>query len=71
MTQTQKVKRYIDSFGSITPVQAMKDLGIMRLAARINDLEKQGMKLERKMIYDRNRWGDPVHYMKYSKVMQG
>ena len=42
LTQCMKIVKYMNDFGSITPVQAMKDLGVMRLAARISDLEAEG-----------------------------
>ena len=69
MTQTQLVKRFIDNNGSITPLQAMSNFGIMRLAARIKDLEKEGMEFRKTMVCDMNRFGQPVRFMKYSKVM--
>ena len=34
LTQCMKIVKYMHDFGSITPVQAMQDLGVMRLAAR-------------------------------------
>ena len=33
-TQAQRVLDYIDEFGSITQLDALKDLGVMRLASR-------------------------------------
>ena len=41
-TQTQRVLDYIRQFGSITAIDAVRDLGVMRLAARISDLKKEG-----------------------------
>ena len=35
VTQKEMVLQYMQDFGSITPVQAFQDLGIMRLGARI------------------------------------
>lgn len=42
MTQCEKVLEYMKEFGSITPIEAMQDIGCMRLAARIADLVDQG-----------------------------
>jgi len=42
MTQTEKVLTHLDLRGSLTPLQAMDYYGIMRLAARIADLRKDG-----------------------------
>ena len=30
MTQCERVLKYMEDFGSINPMQAMKDLGVMR-----------------------------------------
>lgn len=35
MTQTEQVLRHLQDYGSITPVEAMAEYGIMRLGARI------------------------------------
>lgn len=68
MTQTQKVLDYIDRFGSITPLQAFADLGIMRLAARISDLKKTGVEIHSETAKDLNRFGEPVHYTRYRRA---
>ena len=34
MTQCERVLKYMEDFGSINPMQAMKDLGVMRLGDR-------------------------------------
>lgn len=42
-TQNERIVDYIHRFGSITTLEAMRDLGIMRFASRISDLRKQGV----------------------------
>ena len=42
MTQTDRVLRHLQDYGSITPHEALAEYGIMRLGARIWDLKKQG-----------------------------
>jgi len=66
MTQCDKVLKYINDFGSITPLEAINDLGIMRLAARINDLSNKGIEINREIVKSKNRYGEIVHYAKYS-----
>ena len=44
-TQTQRILDYIREFGSITAIDAVRDLGVMRLAARVSDLKKRAMTL--------------------------
>lgn len=38
--QTDRVKDYLEKFGSITQWEALRDLGIMRLASRMSDLKQ-------------------------------
>jgi hypothetical protein len=45
MTQNEQVLDYIQKYGSITALDAMRDLGCMRLASRISDLKKMGFKI--------------------------
>ena len=37
-TQNERIIEYIHKFGSITQLQALQDLGVMRLASRMSDL---------------------------------
>tara|TARA_R110002020_G_scaffold56514_2_gene156329 strand:+ start:426 stop:656 length:231 start_codon:yes stop_codon:yes gene_type:complete len=41
-TQTDKVLLHLEKRGSLTPLQAMDLYGIMRLAARIGELRREG-----------------------------
>lgn len=45
MTQNEAVLDYMKRYGSITALDAMRDLGCMRLASRISDLKKMGHKI--------------------------
>ena len=65
MTQCQRVLEYMRQFGSITPMDAMQDLGCMRLASRIKDLKQQGYAVGRRMKSGRNRYGNPVTFAEY------
>ena len=67
MTQNEKIMRRLDVYGTITPLDAMREYGIMRLASRISDLKKEGAKISRRMITDKNRFGEPVRYAEYRK----
>lgn len=66
MTQKQLVRQYIEDFGSITPMQAFYDLGVTKLATRVSEMKKDGVKFEQEPILSYNRYGKPVRYMKYS-----
>lgn len=68
-TQYDKVLRYIDEHGSITPMEAFSEFGITRLAARVNELQRKGIILERKMESGKNRFGENVRYMRYWRAV--
>lgn len=61
-TQCDRILQYMHDFGSINPAQAMDDLGVMRLAARISDLKEDGHNITRKMVKKKNRYGEPVSF---------
>lgn len=50
-TQNQKqlVLDYMREYGSIEPMQALRDLGVYRLASRISDLRKDGHNIRKEM----------------------
>lgn len=66
MAQTDRILDYMKTFGSINPIQAMKDLGVMRLASRINDLRRLGVKIHKATVSATNRYGETVYFAQYS-----
>ena len=66
LTQTEKVLNYMKDYGSISTFQAFSDLGITRLASRICDIEKMGIAIDRQTEMATNRYGDKVHFTRYS-----
>ena len=65
VTQGQKILDYMKQFGSITPMEAFRDLGVMRLGARIYDLEQQGVKIIHERETSKNRMGENTTYSRY------
>ena len=65
MKQTERLLGYLAENGSITPLQALNELGIFRLASRINDLRKMGYKISGKMENVENRFGEEVFVKRY------
>ena len=63
--QTEMVLQYLERYGTITPVDAMREFGIMRLASRISDLKRAGFDIKSRMKQSTNRFGKPVHYAEY------
>ena len=68
MTQKERIIKYLQDFGSITPLEAMRDLGIMRLAARISELVRAGWKIIRETESSKNRYGQTTRYARYRLV---
>ena len=66
MTQTERILEHVQKYGSITPLEALKEYGIMRLASRVHDLKKRGVYLNRTTEKSTNRFGDTVHYTRYT-----
>lgn len=65
-TQAQRVLDYIDQFGSITQLEALRDLGVMRLASRISDLKRMGYPIKSEFETVKNRLGEPCQIKRYS-----
>lgn len=65
-TQAQRVLDYIAKHGSITQFEALKDLGVMRLASRVSELRKNGHKIESQMVKVENRYGETCRVKRYS-----
>lgn len=66
MTQCEKILDYIRLNGSITPLDALREFGCMRLASRINDLKNQGYNIISKMEINKNRYGGTVRFARYT-----
>ena len=63
--QCTRILLFIQDNGSINPMQAMNRLGVMRLAARISDMEKAGLRFEHNPVKSFNRFGEKIRYMEY------
>ena len=63
--QSERILQYMKDFGSITQLEALNDLGCMRLASRITELRKAGYEIEDEFVRGKNRYGEPVHFKKY------
>ena len=70
-TQAQRIIGYIENHGSITQLEALKDLGVFRLASRISELRKNGYKIESQMVKVENRYGETCRVKRYSFKKEG
>ena len=65
MTQCEQIMSHLEQHGSITSAEAESEYGIYRLASRISDLKKSGVRISRTMINAKNRFGKPIHFAEY------
>lgn len=65
MTQAERIMDYLREHGSINPKQAMEELGIMRLGARIFDLKEQGVPIVTERVTGKNRHGETTSFASY------
>ena len=71
VTQCDRILRHLKDYGSITPMEAMNEYGIMRLAARINDLRAQGIDIASEVKTGKNRYGEDTHFSVYRLKKEG
>lgn len=64
-TQCQRIIDYMTKFGTITQYQAIRDLGVMRLASRVTELRKAGYVIHDRMVPVKNRFGEKCHIKQY------
>lgn len=65
-TQADRVLDYIKKFGSITTLEAFRDLGVTRLSARIYELRNRNIEIVSTSLTSKNRYGEKCTYAKYS-----
>ena len=64
-TQNERILDYIKRFGSITQLEALQDLGVMRLASRISDMRSKGYPIISETAVVKNRFGEDCHIKRY------
>ena len=55
----------MNEFGGITQLEALRDLGCMRLASRISDLRKQGYNIISERVAVKNKFKETCYIKKY------
>ena len=67
-TQNTRLLGYLKKYGNITQLEALSELGIFRLASRINDLKNKGHNIIGQMVDVENRFGEKVKIKRYFLV---
>ena len=65
-TQNERILSYIEEHGSITQLEALNDLGVMRLASRISDLKRKGYNIKSENVTVNNRYCEKCSIKRYS-----
>lgn len=66
MTQKERLIRYLKENKSVTALEAVRELGILQLSARLVELEREGYVFDKKQERSLNRYGESVDYIRYS-----
>lgn len=64
-TQRDRILLHLRQGHPLTAWEALREYGVMRLAARIEELRREGYPIETAWVEDENRWGEPVRYAEY------
>lgn len=64
-TQNTRILDYMQEFGGITQLEALRDLSVMRLASRISDMRRLGYDIESETVPVKNRWGETCYIKRY------
>lgn len=65
MNQKERVLKYMQDFGKISPFAAFRDLGITKLATRIGELRRDGVDIKQEWKVSKNRYNEKMRYMTY------
>ena len=66
VSQKSMVLDYMEEFGSITSIDAFRDLGITRLSAIVFNLKEEGHDIDKVIETGKNRFGNRTRYARYS-----
>ena len=66
--QQQRVLDYMLQHGSITSMEAFRELGVTRLSAVICVLKRKGYNIKSVTESFKNRYNEPVSFSRYSVV---
>ena len=64
-TQTMRVLKHLQDYGSITRFEALNEYGIVQLPTRIFELKEDGVRIISENVKCTNKFGEPTHYTKY------
>ena len=66
MSQKERVLEYMKEHGSISSMEAFRDLGVTRLSAVVFNLRADGYKVKAGNEKSVNRFGEKTNFARYS-----
>lgn len=63
--QADRIVKYMQDNGSITALEALRDLGCLRLGARIFELKEKGYDIRGEFVEVENRYGEKCRVKRY------
>lgn len=66
MTQNQMIINHLKEHGAITPLEALREYGVERLASRIHDIRGMKYKVRTNKLAVKNRFGKTTYIAQYS-----
>jgi hypothetical protein len=65
MTMQERTVWYMKTYGSISSLEAIQELGNTRLSGTIYSLKQKGYLISSEQDHARNRWGDTTTFARY------
>jgi len=65
-SQNDQILKYLENHSYITSLDAVREIGCLRLAARISDMEKRGIRFIHQPVIVENRYGQKCKVMSYA-----
>lgn len=65
-SQNKRILEYIAKHGSVSQLEALQYLGVMRLASRMSDLKRSGYPVASETVTVTNRYGEKCRIKRYS-----
>lgn len=66
VTQHDRILQYMKDFGSITTMDAFRDLAITKLTTRISEMRAEGIEIIGTPETVKNRYGEKCHIHRYT-----
>ena len=71
MTQNERILRHLQDGGTLTQAEAFLEYGVGRLSSRICELRRAGYPIKGEFITQKNRYGEPCTFVRYSMEDSG